>query len=105
MRHFDYRPDIVLLRRGKKTIIEIALREDWRSIVGELVLAKAAGASEAAFIVYDWDEDFFANLIPLMAQVIQMKDWHYLILDDDDLSNPEIAKGEVGEALEEWKIL
>lgn len=40
----EWNPDVVWIRTGKKFIIEIALSENWRSIVGEFALAKAINA-------------------------------------------------------------
>ena len=43
-KQFDYRPDIVLIENNRMYIISIAASTNWKAIVGELALAKAADA-------------------------------------------------------------
>nr|KXH70600.1 MAG: hypothetical protein AM325_15700 [Candidatus Thorarchaeota archaeon SMTZ1-45] len=103
MKHFDYRPDIVLVRKDRKYLVEIALSEDWRALVGELSLAKACRAANVLFIVSGWDKDALDDILTVMGEVLDYEKWYYIILDDNDVNNLEKAKKVVSKWLTDWE--
>ena len=102
MKHFDYRPDVVLVRRDRKSIIEIALSEEWRAVVGELALLKAYRAASAIFIVYGWKDDTLEDIFSVMGEVLNFENWYYINLDEEDIGSLEKVKKVIGDALVEW---
>ncbi len=104
MKHFDYRPDVVLVRKGMKNIIEIALSEDWRAVVGELALVKACRASNAVFIVYEWGEDVIENIMNVMGEILGFENLSYINLDEDEYSDLEKVKNKVERLLVKWEF-
>ena len=104
-RHIEYPPDVVWERRGKPFIIEIALSEDWRSIVGEIALAYLAKKCTGILIITTgWDEDYIDNLVPLVGKKLGVT-WYYIILDEEDLEDIERAKKTLRTNLKEWQLI
>ncbi|MEM3697466.1 MAG: hypothetical protein QXQ94_08230 [Candidatus Bathyarchaeia archaeon] len=91
-KHIEYLPDVVWERKGRPLIIEIALNEDWRSIVGEMTLASLAKGCSAIFIIAtNWDDEYLNNLMSIIGNKLGVY-WYYIILDEKDLKDLEVAK-------------
>lgn len=104
-KHIEYAPDIVWERRGKPFIIEIALNEDWRSIVGEITLANLTKKCTGILIITTgWDEDYFGNLVPLIGNKLGVT-WYYIILDEEEIKEIERAKRTLRTNLKEWQLI
>ncbi|MCK4568560.1 MAG: hypothetical protein KAU48_14730 [Candidatus Thorarchaeota archaeon] len=100
--HFDFRPDVVLDRHGKKWFIEIALSEDWRAIVGELFLVNmVSGFKSILFIISRWEYEFMTNVLHAMRNKYDLGGWAFLILDEKEVNNLTKAKKSVENYLTE----
>jgi len=104
-KHITYAPDVVWERRGKPFLIEIALNEDWRSIVGEIALAHLTKKCTGILIITtDWDENYINNLVPLIGNKLGVT-WYYIVLDEKDLEDIECAKKTLRNNLKEWQLI
>ena len=104
-RHLEYLPDVVWERRGKPFIIEIALTEEWRSIVGEITLAHLAKKCTGILIVTSgWSEDYLNNLVSLVGDKLGIT-WYYINLEEEDLKDIERAKRTLRTSLKEWQLI
>jgi len=102
-RHISYQPDVVWMRRGSPFIIEIALNEDWRSIVGELTLAHLSkNCSGILVISTGWDPEYLGNLVSLVGEKLGIR-WYWIDLEQEELDNIERAKSNIKSFLKKWK--
>lgn len=102
-KHFTYQPDVVLDRKGRVRIIEIAQSENWRAWVGELALAKAVpGFWGVCLILFEEEEDFVGSVFHVMEKVLNLDWWAYLILTDKEVEDLKVAKKTVEKNLSEW---
>lgn len=102
-RHIEYLPDVVWERRGKPFLIEIALTEDWRSIVGELTLAHLTkNCSGILIISANWDSNYLGNLVSLIGDKLGII-WYWINLERKELDDIEKAKKIIRSFLKKWK--
>lgn len=102
-RHIEYLPDVVWERRGKPLIIEIALTEEWRSIVGELTLAHLTkNCTGILIITANWDSDYLSNLVSLVGDKLGIT-WYWMNLEQEDLDDIERAKKTIRSSLKKWE--
>jgi len=97
----EWNPDVIWIRTGKKFIIEIALSENWRSVVGEFALAKAINAWGICFIT-DFEYDYFSDLMKILEKSLEYKKWHFMLIEYQ--KNPEKIAKEVLDWLKERKF-
>ena len=101
--HFYFQPDVVLERHGKKWFIEIALSEDWRSIIGEFVIANlVSGFRNILFVTTGWDGEFMSNALKVLRSKYELGKWTYIILDEKETKSLPKAKKAVENCLEKY---
>jgi len=101
----EWNPDIIWIRKGKTFITEIALSENWRSIVGEFTLAKILDAWGILFIS-DFDYEYLTDLLSILGKSLNYNKWYFYHVEDP--RNPEkLAKKVVDWLIKEkftgWK--
>jgi len=97
----EWNPDIIWIRNGKTFITEIALSENWRSIVGEFTLAKISDAWGILFIS-DFDYEYLSDLLSILGQSLNYKKWYFYHVED--LKNPRKIAKEVVDWLKKEKF-
>jgi hypothetical protein len=75
--------DIVWIRKGSPFLIEIALSENWRSLVGEFALAKVVNPLGFCYIT-DFEYDFMNDLTAILEEVLDFKRWYFYIVDKNE---------------------
>lgn len=105
-KQFTYQPDVVLVRKGRTRVLEIAQTENWRAWVGELALAKSVpGFWGVCLILFEEEEEFVGSVFHVMEKVLDLDWWGYLILDEKETTDLKTAQKKVGSSLEEWDWL
>jgi len=104
-KHIEYAPDVIWERKGRPLIIEIALNEDWRSIVGELTLASLAKGCYAILVITtNWDEEYLDSLMSIIGDKLGIY-WYYIILNEKDLRNLEETKKMIKSFMKKWELI
>jgi hypothetical protein len=101
MKRIEYRPDVVWSRRGRLRIIEIALTEDWRAIVGEFTLASFIPNCIGFFIITVGDPEFTDNLFDIVGEKLGWRKWISYTFEEEDLSDLSKMKKDIEQWLEE----
>jgi len=105
-RHIEYSPDVIWERRGKLFIIEIALNEEWRSIVGELTLAHLTKNSNGFLVITaNWDSDYLGYLVSLVSEKLGRKWCGWINLEQEKLDDPEKAKLSIKSHIKKWGLI
>lgn len=105
-KHYEYLPDVVWERKGRPLIIEIALSEDWRSVVGEITLASLTKGCVGILVIttYVWKEEDLKNLMSIIGGKLDVM-WYYVILNKKQSANVEEAKTTVRRFLKDWDMI
>lgn len=106
-KHYEYLPDVVWERKGRPYIIEIALSEDWRSIVGEITLASLAKGCAGILVITTcvWKEKELDDLMSIVGGKLGVVWWRWIILDKKQSTNVEEAKTTVKGFLRDWDMI
>ena len=105
-KHFTYQPDVVLDRKGRTRVLEIAQTEKWRSWVGELALAKSvSGFWGICLILFEEDDEFVGSIFHVMEKVLDLDWWGYLILEGKETNDLKAAQKKISSSLKEWDWL
>ena len=99
----EWNPDVIWVRKSKKFIIEIALSENWRSIVGEFTLAKLLDAWGILFIT-DFDEDYFSDLLKILENGLNYNKYSFYLLDEEELEDVNATSNQIIKWLRKWKF-
>jgi len=103
MKRIEYRPDVVWSQRGRLRIIEIALTENWRAIVGEFTLASFIPNCRGFFIITVGDPEFTGDLFHIVGEKLGWKKWISYTFEEEDLSDLNKMKTAIRQWLEEKK--
>lgn len=105
MNSIEWLPDVIWDRRGKKFVIEIALNEDWRQIIGEFTLASIYNCWGILFIIRGFQENFFNNLMGILEQGLNYKDWFSYTIEKTNIEfvSNDIADWLSGAKMTGWK--
>jgi hypothetical protein len=108
-RRIEYKPDVVWEYKGKPyLVIEIALTEEWRTIVGEMTLAYfTKGCTGIIIITSGWDENYIKNLVSLIGDKLKhafKREFymHCINLNENQLKDLKEAKGIIKKSLKQW---
>jgi hypothetical protein len=74
-RRIHYQPDVVWEHAGATIVIELALEDDWRAIVGEIVLAGLSGRVDKVFVVTDYTDDRVTQVVSMLDETSRNLDW------------------------------
>lgn len=99
----EYAPDVIWERVGKKFIIEIALNENWRSIVGEFALASVVNCWGILFVT-DFSQDFFDSLIQVLEKGLRFRRWYYYLLEEKHFKDVDYTAKDIVKFLRKGKF-
>lgn len=99
-KHIEYQPDVVWKRRGRYFLIEIALTEDWRMIVGEIASTRLIGNSRLMIVSSGWDNEYLDSLISIVAGKLKVR-CSYINFDEEEMKDVEHVKKDLSSFLEE----
>ena len=108
----EYKPDVVWNRRGKFYFLELAFTEDWRSVIGEFILASLKRNSRGFFVIRisfddetrESDYDLFHNLFKILSRKEKMR-WAFYLFTKHEITDFDYVKRKLKEALKEYKWL
>lgn len=103
MKSVEYPPDVIWKKTGRLFMIEVALNENWRSIVGEFALAKIVNCWGILFIT-DFEENFFSSLISVLEKGFGFKRWYYYLLDEKNFKDIDNTAKEIVKFLKNRKF-